>query len=262
MNVGSPLPLDFPLLSLDSPPREEVAPAPRRRAPIEALPHELIEYIAAELAAMAPLGPPSTLAPLLLVSRRFHDVLGPRNDGFYADLFKARFDWRSIERRWTTMRNIEDKREKRDLLDGIMEVTTRPDDDLKLHFGSFTRPSSPSDWPVSSSPWRPLTNRDYAIEFKRRCAVLIRMRSAATTGIIPPNSSRPSSPRLEPLTAPGQFKSTLGEPDDLTQNLWTCYLMLLENGPFPKHPTPSCFRADLAPGRTFLAAQMTRISTI
>ncbi|KAK4698759.1 hypothetical protein P7C70_g7510, partial [Phenoliferia sp. Uapishka_3] len=225
--------VDIPHLSLDSPPPNDLLPSVGPRQPCHpplppflTLPNELIELIAFALCDQVPLGPPTTLAPLLLVNRHFYDVLGPRNDGFYSDLFKQRFDWKSVERRWTTMRNAEDKREKRSLLDG---VTVRPDDALKLTYGSFTRPSSPSDVPHSTSPWRPLTSRDYAIEFKRRCVVLTRMRTAAQTGVIPPNSSRPSSPRLEPLSAPGHYKSSLGEPDDLTQNLWTCYLMLLEN---------------------------------
>ena len=227
--VGSPLSYLLPLLHLDSPPRDS-EDSPPVVSLIEALPPELIELIAFALCAEVPLGPPTTLVPLLLASRRFYSVLGPRNDGFYSELFKQRFDWRSVERRWTAMRRIEETREKRDLLDGVMEVPLRPDDDLVLTYGSFTRPSSPSDIPHSSSPWRPLTSRDYANELRRRCNVLTRMRSSALSGVIPPNSSRPSSPRLEPLSAPGQYKSTLGEPDDLTQNLWTCYLMLLENG--------------------------------
>lgn len=126
------------------------------------------------------------------------------------------------------LKTIEDKREKRALLEGVSEV--RPDDDLKFSFGSFTRASSPSDIPISSSPWRPLTSRDLCIEFKRRCTVLTRLRSAGLSGVIPPNSSRPSSPRLQPTTTLGDYKTTLGEPDELTQNLWTCYFMLLENG--------------------------------
>ncbi|KAL8278021.1 hypothetical protein RQP46_009653 [Phenoliferia psychrophenolica] len=228
--VGSPLSYLLPLLHLDSPPQES-GEAPAVVSAIESLPPELIELIAFALCAKVPLGPPTSLVPLLLVSRRFYHVLGPRNDGFYSELFKQRFDWRSVERRWATMRRIEETREKRDLLDGVMEVPLRPDDDLVLTYGSFTRPNSPSESiHHSSSPWRPLTSRDYANELRRRCIVLTRMRSAALTGVIPPNSSRPSSPRLEPLSAPGQqYRSTLGEPDELTQNLWTCYLMLLEN---------------------------------
>lgn len=129
------------------------------------------------------------------------------------------------------MKNIEDKREKRTLLEGVTEV--RPAEDLKLTFGSFTRPNSPSELiPQSNSPWRPLTSKDYAAELKRRCTVLTRLRSAAMGGQIPPSSSRPSSPRLQAFT-PGN-RTTLSEPDELTQNLWTCYLMLIENGASPR----------------------------
>lgn len=141
------------------------------------------------------------------------------------------------------LKTIEDRREKRAML---QEETNefRPDDDLKLTFGSFTRASSPSDVPFSASPWRPLTSKDLAVEFKRRCTVLTRMRSAALSGVIPPNSSRPSSPRLHPSAGLGEeYRSALGEPDELTQNLWTCYLMLLENGtlfpPLPPLSTPT-----------------------
>lgn len=126
------------------------------------------------------------------------------------------------------MKTIEDKREKKALLEGVTEL--RPAEHLKLTYGSFTRPSSPTEYLVeSSSSWRPFTSRDFAVEFKRRCTVLTRMRRAAMGGQIPPSSSRPSSPRLQAFTPKGN-RTTLSEPDELTQNLWTCYLMLLENG--------------------------------
>lgn len=126
------------------------------------------------------------------------------------------------------MKTIEDKREKKALLEGVTEV--RPAEDLKLTYGSFTRPSSPTEYLVeSNSSWRPFTSRDFAAEFRRRCTVLTRMRKAAIGGQIPPSSSRPSSPRLQAFTPKGN-RTTLSEPDELTQNLWTCYLMLLENG--------------------------------
>lgn len=184
-------------------------------------------------------------------SRRFYEVLGPKNHGFYADLFKERFDSRSIERRWALVRlsplllpsplailtstrlqmhNIEEKREKRALLSSLPEL--EPDDDLHInaHSSFITRPSSPSEYSIQNkSPWAPLTNRDYAAEFKRRCQVLTKMRRAAQSGAIPPSSSRPSSPRLQAFT-PKNGRTRLSEPDELTQNLWTCYLMLIENG--------------------------------
>lgn len=127
------------------------------------------------------------------------------------------------------MYRIEQRREKRDLLESLPEV--KPDVGLQLDPDvSFTRPASPSAEVLESkSPWRPLTNRDYATEFKRRCTVLTRMRIAAESGQIPPSSSRPSSPRLQAFT-PQAGKAKLQEPDELTQNLWTCFLMLLENG--------------------------------
>lgn len=247
----SPLPLAFPFLSLNSPsPPFQPVPLPSPLiSALETLPPELIEQIAFQLCRQTPQGPPTPLLSLLLVSRHIYNVLGPRNEGFYSDLFKERFDWKSVERRWATvrqpcvrlggrltglrraqMKTIEDKREKRALLEGVTEV--RADEDLKLTYGSFTRASSPSDIPVSSSTWRPLTSKDLAIEFKRRCTVLTRLRSAGLSGVIPPNSSRPSSPRLQAMPTVGEYRSALGEPDELTQNLWTCYFMLLENGEF------------------------------
>ncbi|KWU46528.1 hypothetical protein RHOSPDRAFT_15251 [Rhodotorula sp. JG-1b] len=147
---------------------------------MESLPPELIEAIGHAVCRLTPVGPPTEIRNLLILSRRFYDVLGPRNAGFYANLFKERFDHRSAERRW------------------------------------------------AQSPWRPLTNRDYAVEFKRRCTVLTKMRAAALSGQIPPSASRPSSPRLQAFT-PQAGKTKLQEPDELTQNLWTCFLMLLEN---------------------------------
>jgi hypothetical protein len=95
----SPLPLAFPYLSLDSPPPD----APRPLGPcLVDLPPELIEQVAFQLCRQTPQGPPSALVPFLLVSRRIYAVLGPRNEGFYSDLFKERFDWKSVERRWAT----------------------------------------------------------------------------------------------------------------------------------------------------------------
>lgn len=135
------------------------------------------------------------------------------------------------------MKAIEDRREKKALLAAVTEL--RPDEDLKFEaLGSFTRPTSPESFsPASTSIWRPLTSHDLAIEFKRRCVVLTKMRTAAKQGHIPPTSSRPSSPRLQAQqlfgmspTEAGKTKLRVPEPDELTQNMWTCYLMLLENG--------------------------------
>lgn len=135
------------------------------------------------------------------------------------------------------MKCIEDRREKKALLAAVTEL--RPDEDLKFEaLGSFTRPTSPNDLPPpSTSVWRSFTSKDLAIEFKRRWIVLTKMRSAAKQGHIPPTSSRPSSPRLQAQQLFGMSPTEatnkqlrVPEPDELTQNMWTCYLMLLENG--------------------------------
>ncbi|SCV69543.1 BQ2448_2563 [Microbotryum intermedium] len=222
-------------------------------SPFEQLPPELIEAIAFAVCRQSPIGVPSSLLSVFLISKRFYDVLGPRNEGFYADLFRQRFDWRSVERRWATvntlsnyapvadvseskltllvlcyqMKAIEDKREKKwVLLESATEA--RPANNLKFTVGSFTRPNSPSEYLLKpTSVWRPLMSRDLAPELKRRCTILTRMRSAALAGSIPPSSSRPSSPRMQAMVSPNG--PVLTEPDELTQNLWTCYLMLLEN---------------------------------
>ena len=154
------------------------------------------------------------------------------------------------------MKAVEDRREKKALLAAVAEL--RPDDDLKFEaLGSFTRPSSPDDLaPESSSIWRPLTSKDLAIEFKRRCVVLAKMRRAAKQGHIPPTSSHPSSPRMQAQQLFGMSttecehaKLNLPEPDELTQNMWTCYLMLLENGQSPEWQTQ---RPRLAAGSLIL----------
>ncbi|SGY77423.1 BQ5605_C005g03633 [Microbotryum silenes-dioicae] len=197
-------------------------------SPFERLPPELIEAIAFSVCRQCPVGVPSSLLSVFLLSKRFYDVLGPRNEGFYADLFRQRFDWRSVQRRWAGMKTIEDKREKKSVL---LESATkaRPANNLKFTVGSFTRPNSPSEYLLeSTSVWRPLMSRDLAKELRRRCTILTRMRSAAITGSIPPSSSRPSSPRMQAMAS--SDGPVLTEPDELTQNLWTCYLMLLENG--------------------------------
>ncbi|GAA5898006.1 hypothetical protein JCM5296_001451 [Sporobolomyces johnsonii] len=228
-----PGPPPFESTALPSPSARPAAASthpPTFLSTIESLPPELIERIGHAVCRLSPCGPPAGLGVLLLASRRFYDVLGPRNAGFYADLFKERFDYRSIERRWAVMRNIEEKREKLDLLGTLSEVKVKPSDEMQLNpSSSFTRPSSPSEFlPSPKSPWAPLTNRDYALELKRRCLVLTKMRLAVRDGSIPPTSSRPSSPRLQAFT-PRRGTTKLSEPDELTQNLWTCYLMLIEN---------------------------------
>lgn len=103
----SPLPLAFPYLSLDSPsPPFQPTALPSPLVPsLETLPPELIEQIAFQLCRQTPQGPPTPLLSLLLVSRHIYNVLGPRNEGFYSDLFKERFDWKSVERRWATVRH-------------------------------------------------------------------------------------------------------------------------------------------------------------
>ncbi|GAA5845294.1 hypothetical protein JCM11251_006391 [Rhodosporidiobolus azoricus] len=232
--LASPsLPLSHQLAGFSLDPLAPSSPSLTPLSTFESLPPELIELIGRAVCRLTPVGPPSELRHLLVLSRRFYEVLGARNAGFYADLFKERFDSRSIERRWALMRNIEEKREKRALLSALPE--NKPDVALELDpLSAITRPSSPFDHsaPFGSkgddSPWRPLTNRDYAAEFKRRCAVLTKMKRAASSGSIPPSSSRPSSPRLQAFT-PKNGRTRLSEPDELTQNLWTCYLMLTEN---------------------------------
>lgn len=221
------------------------APRYKMRPSLDGLPQELIELMGLHLCRQTPVGPPVSLLPLMVLNTRFYDIFGPNNHGFYADLFKERFDWVSVKRRWETMKKIEDKREKRVLLNQVLVNTTTkiPNEDLILNpAGSFTRSNSPNGslsdlLPVSTSTWRPLTSKDLAVEFKRRCTILTKMRRASLSGVIPPSSSRPNSPRpgsprLAPMTPTESFKLPIAEPDELTQNLWTCYLMLLENGEF------------------------------
>lgn len=279
--LGSSLTSSLPLPPQSSPQRQY--------SKFERLPPELIEEIAFWLIRLnsEKTGPPVGLVEFLLISKRFEEVLNfRRNKGFYADLFKERFDTKGVERRWETvgcslslsswheqesleeltrnsytykqMRNIEEKREKLLLLQTFPE--SKPSEEIHLNPSySFTRPSSPTSFSLdnpsssssspsipssstathlhshkpapSSSPWDPLTNRDYAHELVRRCQVLTKMRIAAIEGGFKQGSSRPASPRLMSFT-PTRGRTKLNEPDELTQNLWTCYLMLLENGQF------------------------------
>lgn len=74
-----------------------------RYATFERLPPELIERIARWLIrSTTTTGPPAGVVTLLLISKRFDYVLNlKRNKGFYADLFKERFDSGPVERRWS-----------------------------------------------------------------------------------------------------------------------------------------------------------------
>ncbi|GAA6064557.1 hypothetical protein JCM10212_005784, partial [Sporobolomyces blumeae] len=84
-----------------APSTDSVPSSSRPESSFERLPPELIEQVAFALCRESRRhGPPSELVHLLLVSKRFNDVLGPRNKGFYAGLFKERFDWKGVERRW------------------------------------------------------------------------------------------------------------------------------------------------------------------
>ena len=117
MASNSPLPL-VPLTSPSLPLASQLggislagtpSPAPEHddHSPsvFESLPAELIEAVAKAVARLDRVGPPAQLGTLILLSRRFHDVLGSRNAGFYADLFKERFDAGSLERRWAQVRS-------------------------------------------------------------------------------------------------------------------------------------------------------------
>lgn len=73
---------------------------------MESLPPELIEAVGHAVCRLTPFGPPSELRSLLVLSHRFYDVLGPSNAGFYANLFKERFDYHSAERRWAQVRLV------------------------------------------------------------------------------------------------------------------------------------------------------------
>lgn len=90
-------------LSLAPSPTSDYMPS---QSSIESLPYELIEQIARAVCRQNPVGPPSALLDLLVLSKRFYDVLGPRNEGFYAELFRERFDWRSAERRWNVVSSV------------------------------------------------------------------------------------------------------------------------------------------------------------
>lgn len=92
-------------LSLQNTPSPEPE-TPRAYSPMESLPPELIEAIGHAVCRLTPVGPPTEIRNLLILSRRFYDVLGPRNAGFYANLFKERFDHRSAERRWAQVRPL------------------------------------------------------------------------------------------------------------------------------------------------------------
>ncbi|GAA5931523.1 uncharacterized protein JCM15063_001492 [Sporobolomyces koalae] len=262
LTTNTPLEQLAPPRADSSQPFATTPPTARTYSRFELLPPELIEQVAfCLIRSSSNQGPPTGLISLLLVSKRFEHVLSfKRNKGFYADLFKERFDTRAIERRWSTMRTIEEKREKLHLLQTLPE--SKPSEAIHLNPGSsFTRPSSPTAFSlddddhdydrdhgvrrgddstgnskpndaypktIPTSPWDPLTNRDYAIELVRRCQVLTKMRIAAIEGGFKTGTSRPASPRLMSFT-PRRGRTKLSEPDELTQNLWTCYLMLLEN---------------------------------
>lgn len=116
------LPLAFPGLSLHSPPALNSAdplsppehsllhtsstsfPSPEDDSSpaIFRLPQELLELVGLELCRLDPVGPPAGLVNLLLTCRRFNQFIGIKNDGFYADLFRERFDFESVSRRWQT----------------------------------------------------------------------------------------------------------------------------------------------------------------
>lgn len=124
----SSLPLAFPGLSIHSPPPSnpgdpltpstqnppstnhsqppsistyfDSLPSLAQAPPIFRLPQELLELVGLELCRLRRSGPPSELVSVLLTCKRFNLMLGKGNDGFYADLFRERFDYASVCRRW------------------------------------------------------------------------------------------------------------------------------------------------------------------
>lgn len=64
-----------------------------RSGPFDRVPNEIIEHVAFFTATLGPLGPPTDLIALQLVSRRFSTALSTRtNPHFYVLIFKAKFD--------------------------------------------------------------------------------------------------------------------------------------------------------------------------
>jgi hypothetical protein len=64
------------------------------------LPLEIIDSIAFELTALTPLGPPSSLIPLLLTSHHLLSSLSSKtNPALYVRIFKHKFDVSAVERR-------------------------------------------------------------------------------------------------------------------------------------------------------------------
>jgi hypothetical protein len=67
-----------------------------------ALPLEIIDLIAFELSALTPLGPPSSLTPLLLTCHYLYSSLRPSSKhglSLYARIFKYKFDSSAVQRR-------------------------------------------------------------------------------------------------------------------------------------------------------------------
>lgn len=64
------------------------------------LPLEIIDSIAFELTALTPLGPPSSLIPLLLTSQHLLSCLSSKsNPALHARIFKYKFDISAVQRR-------------------------------------------------------------------------------------------------------------------------------------------------------------------
>ncbi|KAJ7194231.1 hypothetical protein GGX14DRAFT_586818 [Mycena pura] len=67
-------------------------------SPLCAVPREVLERIAYELACLTPLGPPSALIPLLLTCKTVNARLS-RNKALYSQIFRLKFDTSAVRRR-------------------------------------------------------------------------------------------------------------------------------------------------------------------
>lgn len=69
-------------------------------APFDRVPNEIIEHVAFFTATLGPIGPPTDLITLQLLSRRFASTLSTQtNPHFYVLIFKAKFDAEAYFRR-------------------------------------------------------------------------------------------------------------------------------------------------------------------
>lgn len=227
-------------------------------ATLSSLPPEVVEAIAFKAGLQHPHEPPTSLLTLLLLNRSFYHLLRPSSNArLYSRLFKQRFDVQALERRFgrgaeaasaggagrggkgkaslvgagvaahVGCRAKSEPRHEGSLVISTSKANPSPasQDFAAATFPAIRSPSASGQCSPSASS--PLTARQLADAFIDRIAFLKRLRRCARESTLESVGGSGGVTSNRPIPHHELF----GEANQrqLTKDLWTAYLMVLEN---------------------------------